>query len=184
MTQQKKSVLQELLYLESIVYEIENAKTLEELDTIYLEISENVLFKKSKTSSASSKKTSRHAKPTYLTYTIGDYTLYVGKTNLQNDELTCKIARANDIWFHTKDIHGSHCILQLPAGMPAPDQQTILSCARIAAYYSKGKHSSSVPVDYCLVKFVHKPNGAKPGMVIYKHHKTVYVTPALPHKKT
>lgn len=122
----------------------------------------------------------RPTKSDYLSYTIGFYTLLVGKNNIQNDELTCKLAHSNDIWFHTKDIHGSHCILQLPSNAPFPDQETIIACARIAAYYSKGKHSSSVPVDYCPVKYVHKPKGAKPGMVIYKNNKTVYVTPQLP----
>jgi len=159
-TKQKKDVLQEIHYLESIVYEIENCKTLEEMDAIYLEISENVLFKKSKTSASTSKqsKTSRPSKSSYLTYTIGAYTLLVGKNNIQNDTLTCKIAHTHDIWFHTKDIHGSHCILQLPAGSPTPTQEVLTTCARIAAYHSKAKHSSSVPVDYCPIKYVHKPN--------------------------
>jgi len=183
---QKKEVLQEIQYLESIVYEIENCKTLEEMDTIYMEISENVLSKKAKTSSSDVHKNKRNpkkhisTKSSYLSYTVGSYTVLVGKNNVQNDELTCKIAHAKDIWFHTKEIHGSHCILQLPAGSPPPTQDILYTCACIAAYYSKGKHSSSVPVDYCPVKYVHKPNGAKPGMVIYKNNKTLYATPQLP----
>ena len=186
-TKQKKEILQEIHYLESIVYEIENSKTLEEIDAIYLEISENLLSKKQKASSSSKSKksgksdvSSRSSKDSYLSYTIGAYTLLVGKNNVQNDELTCRIAHSNDIWFHTKEIHGSHCILRLPAGSTPPSSETLVMCASIAAYYSKAKHSSSVPVDYCPVKFVHKPNGAKPGMVIYKNNKTLYVTPELP----
>jgi len=89
--------------------------------------------------------------------------------------LTTKLARSNDIWFHTKDIHGSHAILVTKGETPSMD--VLIRCAQIAAYYSKGRMSSNVPVDYALVKYVKKPSGAKPGFVIYTHNKTINVTP-------
>ena len=110
-----------------------------------------------------------------IEYKIENYTLLVGKNNLQNDYLTTKLAKSNDIWFHTKDIHGSHAILQTKGETPPID--IIIRCAQIAAYYSKAKLSSNVPVDYTFVKYVKKPSGSKPGFVIYTHNKTVNVTP-------
>ena len=86
-----------------------------------------------------------------------------------------KVANDNDYWFHTKDIHGSHVILRCKGD--TPKTETLIKCAQIAAYYSKAKFSSNVPVDICEVKYVKKPNGSKPGMVIYKNNKTLYVCP-------
>lgn len=104
------------------------------------------------------------------------YEIFVGKNNRQNDALTLKTARAADIWLHTKDIAGSHVIIRT-ADRGAPDEETIMEAAALAAYHSKGRSSSGVPVDYTAVKFVKKPAGAKPGMVIFTNNKTVYVTP-------
>ena len=78
------------------------------------------------------------------------------------------------MWFHTKDIHGSHVILKL-SNVNTIDEDIIYKCAKLAAKHSKAKNSSNIPVDYCLVKYVKKPNGAKPGMVIYTNNKTVFV---------
>ena len=111
-----------------------------------------------------------------MKYKIEDYTFLVGRNNMENDYLTLKYAKKTDLWFHTKDIHGSHCILVLN-GSPIPQNDILLKCAEIAAYHSKAKNSSNVPVDICEVKYVKKPNGAKPGMVIYKNNKTLHVTP-------
>jgi predicted ribosome quality control (RQC) complex YloA/Tae2 family protein len=105
------------------------------------------------------------------------FTVLVGKNNKQNDLLTMKIAKNSDLWFHTKDIHGSHVIISCEG--KTPSQQTIIEAARLAAYHSKARQSSSVPVDYTLVKHVSKPNGANPGMVIYVNNKTVYVEPGV-----
>ena len=107
---------------------------------------------------------------------IDGYTVLIGKNNRQNDYLTMKVANDNDYWFHTKDIHGSHVILRCGGDMPK--METIIKCAKIAAYYSKAKFSSNVPVDYTLVKYVKKPNGAVPGYVIYTNQKTVNVEPS------
>ncbi|WP_409305363.1 NFACT family protein [Peribacillus sp. SCS-155] len=99
--------------------------------------------------------------------------ILVGKNNKQNDYLTNKFARRDDIWFHTKDIPGSHVVIR----NENPSEQTIKEAAMIAAYFSKAKDSSSVPVDFTKVRHVKKPSGSKPGFVIYENQQTVYVTP-------
>ncbi|MCM3209412.1 Rqc2 family fibronectin-binding protein [Bacillus licheniformis] len=100
-------------------------------------------------------------------------TILVGKNNKQNEYLTMKLAARDHIWLHTKDIPGSHVVIQ----STDPDEQTILEAAQIAAYYSKAKNSASVPVDYTKIRHVKKPNGAKPGFVTYDSQQTVFVTP-------
>jgi len=97
----------------------------------------------------------------------------VGKNNKQNDYLSLKLAKENDLWFHTKDIRGSHVILRTNGKNVSDD--LIIKCAKLAANHSKAKNSSNVPVDYCLAKYVKKPSGAKPGMVIYTNYKTMNV---------
>ncbi|MFC6169101.1 NFACT RNA binding domain-containing protein [Loigolactobacillus jiayinensis] len=99
--------------------------------------------------------------------------ILVGKNNLQNDRLTLKTARKTDIWLHAKDIPGSHVIITTAE----PSEKTLVEAANLAAYYSKARLSATVPVDTVAVKKVHKPNGAKPGFVIYTGQKTVTVTP-------
>ncbi len=184
-TSQKEDTMKELTYIESIVYELENSSTLEEISEIFEEISENVIFKE-KTEHLKNKKKTK-VKKSSLTknkkvsfnpfkYTIAGYTLLVGRNNKENDYLTLKYAKKTDLWFHTKDIHGSHAILQLNPNQ-LPDDSILIQCAEIVAYHSKARNSSNVPVDICEVKYVKKPNGAKPGMVIYTNHKTLYVNP-------
>ena len=102
-------------------------------------------------------------------------TIYVGRNNLQNDRLTLKTARKHDIWLHVKSAAGSHVIIETK-GRPVPER-TLLEAAELAAFYSKSAMSDNVPVDYTQVKNVKKSAGAKPGMVIYESHKTLYVTP-------
>jgi glycosyltransferase involved in cell wall biosynthesis len=104
------------------------------------------------------------------------YDIYVGKNNLQNDELTLRFASAGDLWLHTKVIPGSHVIVK-SKGKDIPER-TLLEAAQLAAWYSKARQSANVPVDYCPRKNVKKPGGAKPGMVIYEHYNTIYVTPS------
>ena len=105
------------------------------------------------------------------------FTILVGRNNKQNDKLTLKTASKNDIWLHTKDIHGTHTIIVTDG--KEVDDTTLLEAAQLTAYHSKARNSSQVPVDYTLVKNVSKPSGAKPGMVIYVKNKTLYVTPKL-----
>ncbi|MBD7983475.1 NFACT family protein [Sporosarcina sp. Sa2YVA2] len=97
----------------------------------------------------------------------------VGKNNKQNDYVTFKIAARDHVWFHTKDIPGSHVVIH----DADPDEQTIQEAATLSAYFSKARGSSSVPVDFTEVKHVKKPNGSKPGFVIYFEQKTIFVTP-------
>ncbi len=103
------------------------------------------------------------------------FTILAGRNNKQNDKLTLKTADKSDIWLHTHDIAGSHTVI-LAEGKVPPDR-TIEEAAIIASYHSKARNSSQVPVDYTYIKFVKKPVGAKPGMVIFTNNKTVYVTP-------
>ena len=176
-TLQKKETEQELEYIESIIYELDSAKSLEEVDEIFNELSDSVIFKDYIQTGKNKNNKKSDSKSTPREFTVDGYTVLVGKNNKQNDYLTTKIADKDDIWFHTKDIHGSHVILRHPKqNMPI---DTLEKCAKLAAYYSKARLSTNVPVDYCPVKFVKKPNGSKPGMVIYTNNKTLYVNPSI-----
>ena len=183
-TKQKEETIQELNYIESVVYEIDRSTTLEEIDAIYEEISEHNIFKlklsnpnknlKVKKSKLTKNKT---VKFNPIKYTFDNHTILVGRNNNENDYLTLKYANKLDYWFHTKDIHGSHVILKSNQNEVVSDD-LLIKCAQIAAFHSKARNSSNVPVDYCLVKYVKKPSGSKPGMVIYTNNKTLNVQPS------
>lgn len=111
----------------------------------------------------------------------GGKTLLVGRSNTANDELTMKYASNSDTWLHTNTIPGSHCIIRCEG--KEPTERDIEEAAEVAAYYSKAKMSSKVPVDYCKVKYVKKPPGARSGMVTYTNFKTVLVDPNIDHLK-
>lgn len=114
-----------------------------------------------------------------LEFRLSDgFVAYVGRNNIQNDELTLRQSRPTDLWFHTKFIHGSHTVIKTNGKTPSDD--VIVEAAKICAYYSKARNSANVPVDYTVIKNVKKPNGAKPGMVIYDNYNTVNVKPELP----
>ncbi|WP_413301394.1 NFACT RNA binding domain-containing protein [Bacillus sp. 1P10SD] len=116
----------------------------------------------------------QNAKPVLDHFVSSDGTdIIVGKNNKQNDYLTNKLAARDEIWLHTKDIPGSHVVIR----SKEPSDETIRQAAGLAAYYSKARNSSSVPVDFTKVRHVKKPSGAKPGFVIYDNQQTVYVTP-------
>ncbi|MCI9015825.1 MAG: fibronectin/fibrinogen-binding protein [Clostridia bacterium] len=174
---QKVSTSKDIDYIESIIYSIENAITINELNLIYEEISENILSKEKtnykKNLKISKKKISQQIAP--LKFLIDGYTVYVGKNNTQNEYLTLKFAKGNDLWFHTKEIHGSHVILKSPNA--EIENETLNKCASLAAYYSKALHSSNVPVDYTYIRYVKKASGSKPGMVIYTNYTTINVNP-------
>jgi len=106
----------------------------------------------------------------------GGLTVLVGKNNRQNDYLTLKVARPEDLWLHVKDLPGSHVIIRSQGQGEIPEA-ALREAAQLAAYFSQARHSGQVPVDYTLRKHVRKPRGAKPGMVIYDQQKTLYVTP-------
>lgn len=163
----------EVAYLDQVLTHLENSEDQKTVD----EIREELIgqgFIKGKPQKKSNKTTKMQFK-TY--YSTEGFEILVGKSSLQNDQLTTKVASNKDIWLHTKDIPGSHVIIR--TGGESPSEATLYEAATIAAYYSKAKASSNVPVDYTLVKNVSKPHGAKPGMVIYVGHRTLYVTPII-----
>jgi len=162
----------ELDYLESVEEELKKAETENDLSEIADELAEQGYIKRPK---GVKKKKSEASKPMEFETPDG-FRVLVGKNNKQNDMLTLKIAKNSDMWFHTKDIHGSHTVLCYEHGREFSDE-AILFAARLAAKYSKASESSQVPVDYTLIKYVKKPSGAAPGMVIYTDNSTVYVTP-------
>ena len=177
---QKAETIQELNYIESILYSLENAKDVVDVDEIYTEIKENDLFFSKKFTNAKSSKTKNTNKKanteyTPIEYKIEGYTFLVGKNNKQNDYLSTKVLKNNDIWFHVKEITSSHGILLTNNTKPSID--IIIRCAQIVAYYSKARQSSNVPVDYAFGQYVKKPSNSKPGMVIYTHNSTINVQP-------
>ena len=182
---QKKETMQELNYIESVVYELETATTTSEIAEILDEISENDIFRERTKNLKTDKKQNKIKKSNLtknkntnfnpLKYKIDNFTLLVGRNNKENDYLTLKFANKYDIWFHTKDIHGSHAVLKIENETPTKD--ILIKCAEITAYHSKARFSSNVPVDTCEVRYVKKTKGAKPGMVIYTNYNTLYVNP-------
>lgn len=156
-------------YLESVLFELQAADTTAELLQIRTELTDAGYLSKKQ----SQKRQKTNAKP--LEFEKNGFEILVGRNNLQNDELTLRTAAKSDLWFHTKNIHGSHVILR--TGGKTPDEETLIYAATLAARYSKAAGSNQVPVDYTPVKYVKKPAGAKPGMVIYTTNKTLYVNP-------
>lgn len=165
----------ELEYLESTLAAVETADSEADLNAIRSElISEGYLTRK-----VSPKRQKQAAAKPMRFISSDGFDIYVGKSNFQNDYLTTKLANSSDLWFHTKDIHGSHTVIKLGIDKDVP-KSTITEAAEIAAYYSKARLSSQVPVDFTEIRNVKKPNGAKPGMVIYDNYNTIYVTPKEP----
>lgn len=160
----------ELSYLDTVFEELSRAADENDLLEIRAELMEQGYIRMPK----GSKKQASAQKPMEFTSDDG-FTILVGRNNRQNDVLTLKQAKKDDLWFHTKNIPGSHVIL-VTAGQKATPA-AIRKAAALAAGYSRGVSSSKVPVDYTLVRNVSKPQGAKPGMVIYVANKTVFVSP-------
>ena len=160
----------ELDYIDSVAEALSRAETIAELDAIKQElVSEGYVriigAKPSKKAAT---------QPLKFTSSTG-FQIFVGRNNTENDKLTLSVAEKNDIWLHTKDIHGAHVIIRCEG--KEVDEETLLFAANLAVLNSKAKNSSSVPVDYTLARYVKKPSGAKPGAVIYTNQKTLYVTP-------
>lgn len=158
----------EIAYLESVLAQLEIAGPMD-IEVIKEELVASGYLKRKR-----SKKNRKQAPSKPERFVASDGTeILVGKNNLQNDQLTLKQARKTDIWLHAKNIPGSHVIVK----SNDPSEETLLEAAELAAYFSKFRQSAQVPVDYVAVKHVHKPNGAKPGFVIYENQKTLFVTP-------
>ena len=164
---------EEIEYLENIMLGIENCENLEELNDIKDELIK-LGYAKAPFRYKAKKDIDPTTKPNQFTSSDG-FKILVGKNNKQNDYLTLRIADPEDLWMHTKNIPGSHVIIKC-AGKEVPDN-TLLEAATLAAYFSKARLSSQVPVDYTMKKHVKKPSGSKPGMVIYETNSTIYVTP-------
>lgn len=161
---------EELLYIDSVFDSLTRATTEGEVAELRTELAEQGYVKLSRIKGKPPK-----AMPPMKFISSDGYEILVGRNNKQNDKLTCKTADKTDIWLHTKEITGSHTIIRCNG--ENPPENTILEAAIIAAYHSKGRNSSQVPVDFTLIKNVKKPTGAKPGMVIFTSNQTLYVTP-------
>jgi predicted ribosome quality control (RQC) complex YloA/Tae2 family protein len=166
----------EIEYLETQADNLDKCTEELEINEIRQELAEQGYTKKKIGSSKgkNKNKVAAPSKPMHFMSSNG-FEIFVGKNNVQNDYLTIKFAASNDIWLHTKEIPGSHVIVK--AGGKQLDDETLVEAANLAAFYSKAKNSTKVPVDYTARKNVRKPNGAKPGMVIYDTNKTVYINP-------
>ncbi len=176
---QKKDAEKELDYIGSIVFSLESAKTLNDLNEIYEEISENFSSKKDflRNKKDVPKKKVSNTSSDFETIEFEGYTIYIGKNNIQNDYISLKLARQNDIWFHTQKIHGSHILLKNFENLDFSDipEQVLYKCACLAKENSKASLATNVSVDYCFARYVKKVSGAKPGMVIYTNFKTIIV---------
>lgn len=168
---QREQTLNELNYLEGQLDNLTKCTVENELAELIEELKELGYIKRDKGGKKKMKQAA--SKPMHFLSKNGA-DIFVGKNNRQNDELTLKLAAPNDIWLHTKNIPGSHVIIK---GAAEGDNETLEQAALLAAYFSRARGSENVPVDYTPKKFVKKPAGAKPGMVIYTTNKTAYVTP-------
>ncbi|MFZ5827898.1 MAG: Rqc2 family fibronectin-binding protein [Bacillota bacterium] len=172
----------ELAYLEQVEVALDEASSLPDLEEIRRElIAEGYIGERREAKDKRVQKGDGNAKeqkaaPPLTIRSSDGLEIWVGRNNRQNDYLTMKLAAPHDLWFHTKEIPGSHVILRVPPGRAVPER-AIHEAAALAAYHSKARHSSGVPVDYTLRKHVRKPSGARPGMVIYDNQKTLWVTP-------
>ena len=166
---QKEDYEKNIDYLENVLYLASEATSLAELDNIKLELIEAGYLKVS----SSKKKYRDEVALEPFSYNLDGIDILVGRNNLQNDKLTLKDARKTYTWLHTKDIHGSHVIIK-SENVP---NKVLEYAAKLAVMHSQAKNSSKVPVDYTLVKYVHKPSGAKPGKVIYTDYKTIIIDP-------
>ena len=159
---------EEIIYLETVEHSLNSCESLAEIDEIRAELVSGNYLKENRKKTALSKK----SEP-FKFFAKDGTEILVGKNNLQNDKLTFKIAASEDIWLHTKNITGSHVIIR--CNKVEPSEETLIFAAKIAVNFSSAKNSSNVPVDYTKIKFVKKPNGAKPGFVIFTNQKTIYV---------
>ena len=171
LAQQLEMGEKDMEYLESVLAEIAQAENESDLEQIRQELQQTGYL----TQRRSRRRVKTPASKPFVYETEDGFRIYAGKNNVQNDLLTLKTAHKNDIWFHTQKIHGSHVILSC-AGRE-PTEHAMTRAAQIAAYHSRASQSAAVPVDYTPVKYIKKPAGARPGMVIYHVYQTAFVTP-------
>lgn len=172
----------EVNYLAGVLEELARAENERDLSEIRAELEEGGYLRSAdrrKNGKAGKQMKQAPSKPMAFRSSDG-FPILVGRNNRQNDQLSLKSAHKSDIWLHAQKIHGAHVIIEC-AGAEVPDQ-TITEAAMLAAYYSEAREGQNVPVDVTPVRYLKKPNGAKPGMVVYDRYRTVIVTPnaALP----
>lgn len=176
LTEQIAKGEEELAYIDSVFDALTRTNGEDEVNELRMELAEQGYIRAAKLKGKPPK-----SHPPLEFKSPDGFTILVGRNNKQNDMLTTKLAEKTDIWLHTKNITGSHVIIRAN-GQEVPDD-TIIYAARLAAFHSKAKNSSQVPVDYVPVKFVKKPSGSKPGMVIFTNNRTLYVTPLIPNEE-
>lgn len=172
-TVQKKEAELELEYIESIIYSVSNAKTLEDIEEIHNEFTENVLMKKYNYKSFQKVNSDKNLTNNLNKIVINKYDVYIGKNNKQNDYLTLHFADKSDLWFHAQGFHGAHVILKTNG--KNPDEDTIFKCAQLAKQNCKAALERNVSVDYTYIKYVKKHHSGKTGMVNYTNYKTIIV---------
>ena len=157
----------QLDYLNSVLEQLERAESERDLGDIRRELSETGVLRQKKQAKP------QRLKPQAPHRFVSDdgLEILVGRSNLQNDELTLRTARRTDYWLHTQKVHGSHVIIRCED--QTPPERTLQQAASLAAYYSQGREAGKLPVDYTMVRFVHKPSGALPGKVVYTDYKTL-----------
>ncbi len=175
LTEQIAKGEEELAYIDSVFDALTRTNGEDEVNELRMELAEQGYIRAAKL------KGKPKSHPPLEFKSPEGFTILVGRNNKQNDMLTTKLAEKTDIWLHTKNITGSHVIIRAN-GQEVPDD-TIIYAARLAAFHSKAKNSSQVPVDYVPVRFVKKPSGSKPGMVIFTNNRTLYVTPLNPNEE-
>ncbi|WP_123039951.1 Rqc2 family fibronectin-binding protein [Cohnella candidum] len=169
--EQMSAARAEIGYLESVLQGLATASP-SDIEEIREELTEQGYIRQRGAKRGAKKK--KKDAPAVLCYTSSEgISIYVGKNNTQNDYVTNRLGQPSDTWLHTKDIPGSHVLIR----SAEYGEQTLREAATLAAYYSKARNSSNVPVDYTRIRNVRKPNGAKPGFVTYEGQKTLYVTP-------
>ncbi|MCO1601186.1 Rqc2 family fibronectin-binding protein [Desulfosporosinus nitroreducens] len=186
----KENTLEEINYLETLRYNLDQASSLKELGEIHVELAgqgyvagkqlkKEVPAKKGRTklNSKAKAKSPKESPQPRVYRSSQDRVIFVGKNNAQNDWLSLRKGKPNDLWLHTKVIPGSHVLIPLEEGEEFPDDATLEEAAALAIYYSQARGSSQVAVDYTHVKQLKKPNSAKPGMVVYDQNWTLYLTP-------
>ena len=173
-SQRLEEAEKEATYLESVLFQVEEAEDAEELEGVRQELEEERIL-----TTPRKQKTPKEKKETSIPVrrfrSSEGLEIFCGKHNLGNDYLLRRLARDDDLWFHSQGLPGSHILLKMSRG--GAKQESIVEAATIAAYYSRGRGSTRLPVDYTLVKNVRRPKGAKPGMVIIFHQKTIMVKP-------
>lgn len=181
--EQAESTRAELEYLEQVATTIEQAESLEAIEEIRRELADQGYLARPRRERPRAQKGGAPSGP--LSFAVDGHEVLVGRNNTENDVLTLKMARPDDIWLHARGIPGAHVIIRVgPKGPQGVSDEALLRAAEIAAYYSKARSASKAAVDYTLRRHVRKPRGARPGMVIYDHERTIMAAPRPPREVT